>query len=85
MHLIPFFSSHLRHFVAVDHANAKVVLSIRGTFSLSEMVVDVAGFSSKFLRQSIHASCTSLNHSTGQGGQDRDQRCGDRHTMTVSF
>lgn len=38
---------HLRHFVAIDHANRQVVLSIRGTFSFSEMVVDAAGFSSK--------------------------------------
>lgn len=37
--------NHLRHFVAVDHANQKVVLSIRGTFTLSEIVVDVAAFS----------------------------------------
>jgi hypothetical protein len=40
--------SHLRHFVAVDHANKKVVLAIRGTFSLSELVVDAASFSSKW-------------------------------------
>jgi hypothetical protein len=38
---------HLRHFVAIDHANRQVVLSIRGTFSLSEIIVDAAGFSSK--------------------------------------
>lgn len=38
-------TNHLRHFVAINHENKEVVLSIRGTFSLSEMVVDVAGFS----------------------------------------
>lgn len=37
----------LRHFVAIDHKNRKIVLSIRGTFTLSEMVDDLAGFSSK--------------------------------------
>lgn len=37
--------NHLRHFVAVDHQNKKIVLSIRGTFTLSEIVVDVAAFS----------------------------------------
>lgn len=37
--------NHLRHFVAVDHANRKVVLAIRGTFTLSEIIVDVAAFS----------------------------------------
>jgi len=40
-------SKHLRHFVAVDHRNQEVVLSIRGTFSLSEIFIDIAGFSSK--------------------------------------
>jgi hypothetical protein len=37
----------LRHFVAVDHVNRKVVLAIRGTFTISEIVADVAGFSRK--------------------------------------
>jgi len=41
-------SHYLRHFVAVDHSNKKVVLAIRGTFSLAEVVVDVAGFSSEY-------------------------------------
>jgi hypothetical protein len=41
-------SQHLRHFVAVDHVNKKVVLSIRGTFSLSDVVVDVAAFSREY-------------------------------------
>jgi len=36
---------HLRHFVAVDHASQKVVLSIRGTFSLSEIMVDITAYS----------------------------------------
>jgi hypothetical protein len=40
-------SNHLRHFVAVDHAHQKIVLAIRGTFTISELVVDAAGFSSK--------------------------------------
>ena len=40
-------TEHLRHFVAIDHVHRKVVLSIRGTFSLSELVVDVVAFSRK--------------------------------------
>jgi hypothetical protein len=35
---------HLRHFVAVDHEHRKVVLAIRGTFNLAEIVTDVAAF-----------------------------------------
>jgi hypothetical protein len=42
-------AQHLRHIVAVDHKHQKVVLAIRGTFSLSEVIVDVAGFTSKLM------------------------------------
>jgi hypothetical protein len=38
---------HLHHFVAKDHANKVVVLSIRGTFSIKDLVVDAAAFTSK--------------------------------------
>mmetsp|Transcript_2113 Transcript_2113/g.6094 ORF Transcript_2113/g.6094 Transcript_2113/m.6094 type:complete len:526 (+) Transcript_2113:108-1685(+) len=48
-------SNHLRHFVAVDHARKKVILSIRGTFNLAECVVDVVGFSRPFLRGEAHS------------------------------
>jgi hypothetical protein len=51
-------SRHLRHFVAVDHVNKKVVLSIRGTFSLSEVVVDVAGFSRKYKDECLLRICS---------------------------
>ena len=36
--------NHLRHFVALDHASKQVILSIRGTFTLSEIVVDITAF-----------------------------------------
>eukprot|EP00977_Amphora_coffeiformis_P023548 scaffold13558_cov177-Amphora_coffeaeformis.AAC.2 len=39
---------HLRHFVAIDHEHQEIVLSIRGTFSLAEFVVDAAGFCEPF-------------------------------------
>jgi hypothetical protein len=52
---------HLRHFVAIDHANRQVVLSIRGTFSLSEMVVDAAGFSSKITKCIVCLFPSSMN------------------------
>ena len=38
---------HLHHFVAKDHANKVVVLAIRGTFSIRDIVVDAAAFTSK--------------------------------------
>ena len=40
--------NNLRHYVAVDHANQKIVLAIRGTFTLSEIIVDVAAFTREF-------------------------------------
>jgi hypothetical protein len=51
-------SQHLRHFVAVDHVNKKVVLSIRGTFSLSDVVVDVAAFSREYKDESLSLICS---------------------------
>lgn len=40
-------ADYLRHFVAIDHKHKAVVLSIRGSFSVSDMIIDVAGFSSE--------------------------------------
>jgi hypothetical protein len=51
---------HLRHIVAVDHAHKKVVLSIRGTYSLGELVVDAAGFSRPFCGGEAHAEMASM-------------------------
>lgn len=39
---------HLRHFVAVNHAHEEIVLSIRGTYNLADLVVDAAGFTAPF-------------------------------------
>jgi predicted rRNA methylase YqxC with S4 and FtsJ domains len=44
-------SKYLRHFVAVDHVNRQVVLAIRGTFNLSEIIVDIGGFTSTFVNR----------------------------------
>mmetsp|Transcript_21464 Transcript_21464/g.47920 ORF Transcript_21464/g.47920 Transcript_21464/m.47920 type:complete len:528 (-) Transcript_21464:440-2023(-) len=53
-------SNYLRHFIAVDHARKKVVLSIRGTFNLSEIVVDVAGFSRPFMKGEAHSEMSLM-------------------------
>lgn len=53
-------SSHLRHFIAVDHENQKVVLSIRGTFSLTDIVLDVAGFSREFCGGEAHSEIANM-------------------------
>lgn len=34
----------LRHLIAVDHGHRQVILSLRGTFSLQEVVVDIVSF-----------------------------------------
>lgn len=47
--------STLRHFVAVDHERQKVVLSIRGTLTLSEVVMDIGAFSTPFCGGEAHS------------------------------
>jgi hypothetical protein len=46
---------HLRHLVAVNHAHQEVVLSLRGTFSLAELVIDTAGHHAPFCGGQAHA------------------------------
>jgi hypothetical protein len=53
-------TNHLRHFVALDHEHGKIVLSIRGTFSLQEIVVDVAGFSRDFCGGEGHSEIATM-------------------------
>ncbi|KAL7555712.1 hypothetical protein ACA910_009352 [Epithemia clementina (nom. ined.)] len=50
----------LRHFIAVDHGNRKVVLSMRGTFSLSELVSDVVAFSRPFCGGQAHSEMANM-------------------------
>ena len=47
-------AKQLRHFLAVDHVNRKVVLAIRGTFTHSEIAVDLSGYSRKTNRFFVH-------------------------------
>jgi len=53
-------SNHLRHMVVVDHEHEKVVLSIRGTFSLEEIVIDVAAFSREFCGGEAHSEVATM-------------------------
>jgi len=53
-------SHHLRHMVVLDHEHKKVVLSIRGTFSLEEIVVDVTGFSREFCGGEAHSEIANM-------------------------
>jgi hypothetical protein len=38
---------HLHHIIALDHAKKAVVLAIRGTFSLRDLVVDATAYTRK--------------------------------------
>ena len=51
---------YLRHMVAVDHKNKKVVLAIRGTFSLDEIMMDVAAFSREFCGGEAHSEMATM-------------------------
>ena len=53
-------SNHLRHMVVVDHVHKKVVLSIRGTFSLEEIVIDVAAMSREFCGGEGHSGMVDM-------------------------
>lgn len=54
-------ANHLRHFVAIDHKNEKVVLSIRGTFSPQEIMVDICAFSKDFCGGEAHSEMASMS------------------------
>jgi hypothetical protein len=51
---------HLRHMVVVDHKHKKVVLAIRGTFSLDEIMMDVAAYSKEFCGGEAHSEMATM-------------------------
>jgi hypothetical protein len=51
---------YLRHMVAVDHKHKKVVLAIRGTFSLDEIMMDVAAYSREFCGGEAHSEMATM-------------------------
>lgn len=53
-------AQHLRHMLTIDHAEKKVILAIRGTFSLSELVVDAAGYSRPFCGGEAHYEMANM-------------------------
>eukprot|EP00566_Odontella_aurita_P012243 CAMPEP_0113579326 /NCGR_PEP_ID=MMETSP0015_2-20120614/30009_1 /TAXON_ID=2838 /ORGANISM="Odontella" /LENGTH=491 /DNA_ID=CAMNT_0000483299 /DNA_START=153 /DNA_END=1625 /DNA_ORIENTATION=+ /assembly_acc=CAM_ASM_000160 len=52
--------NHLRHFVAIDRGTRSIVLSIRGTFNLAELVVDFAAFSRPFMGGEAHSEMATM-------------------------
>ncbi|KAG7342596.1 lipase class 3 [Nitzschia inconspicua] len=53
-------TEYLRHMIVVDHQHQKVVLSIRGTFSLGEIVIDAAAFSREFCGGEAHSEMATM-------------------------
>jgi hypothetical protein len=51
----------LRYFIAVDHENKAVVLSIRGSFTVKDLLIDIAAFSRPFCGGEAHSE---MAHST---------------------
>lgn len=70
----------LRHFVAVDHARRQVVLSIRGTFSLSEIILDVAGFTRPFCGGEAHSEMANMAESVWDAAGDIILELLDQHS-----
>jgi pimeloyl-ACP methyl ester carboxylesterase len=52
--------NHLRHIVAIDHAHQAILLVIRGTFTISEVLVDVAGFARPFCGGEAHSEMATM-------------------------
>jgi len=50
----------LRHFCVVDHSNKAVVLSIRGTFSMTGVMVDLVGFCDPFCGGDAHSGMATM-------------------------
>ena len=55
MNLFDDHAEALRHFIAVDHANKAIVLSFRGSFTIKEILIDVAAFSRPFCGGEAHS------------------------------
>jgi hypothetical protein len=51
----------LRHFVAIDRKNYKVVLAIRGTYTQKEVMIDFNGYSREFLVGEAHAAMAIMS------------------------
>mmetsp|Transcript_23760 Transcript_23760/g.33220 ORF Transcript_23760/g.33220 Transcript_23760/m.33220 type:complete len:498 (+) Transcript_23760:97-1590(+) len=50
----------LRHMVVVDHARKAIVLAVRGTFSISEIVTDLEGYGVPFCGGEAHAGMAKM-------------------------
>jgi hypothetical protein len=50
----------LRHYCAVDHAHKAVVLAVRGTYSVSSIMVDLAGYCDDFCGGKSHAGMSKM-------------------------
>jgi hypothetical protein len=57
-------TEYLRHMVVVDHNKRSVVLAIRGTFSMTGMLVDLAAFSDDFCGGQAHAGMGKMARAT---------------------
>eukprot|EP00980_Cylindrotheca_fusiformis_P018720 scaffold6238_cov106-Cylindrotheca_fusiformis.AAC.6 len=72
-------SNHLRHFVAIDHKHEKVVLSIRGTFSPEEVVVDICAYSKPFCGGEAHCEMASMSERVWDKAGPTVQKLLDEH------
>lgn len=50
----------LRHFCVVDHSNKAVVLAIRGTYSVSDIFVDLSGYCEDFCNGKAHSGMAKM-------------------------
>ena len=60
----------LRFFIAVDHTNKAVVLSIRGSLTVKEILIDIAGFSRPFCGGEAHSEMANTAETIWDAAKD---------------
>lgn len=51
---------YLKHMIVIDHEQKAIVLAVRGTFSLSGVVVDLAGYAAEFCGGEAHSGMAQM-------------------------
>lgn len=62
----------LRHFIAIDRVMKTVVLAIRGTYSVSDLFIDVKGYTHSFCGGSAHKGIADRIHHLWENKETQD-------------
>jgi hypothetical protein len=70
-------TEYLRHMVVVDHSQKCVVLAVRGTFSVTGALVDLAGFSDDFCGGHAHSGMAKMAKAVWKKASEEIQKESD--------